>query len=364
MKKQAGYTIHRTWMRRIVVMTLLLLMAWLSFPGGVRAANMKIKGKLVNQTSYKITWSGTKEYRYWRIRRAIIKKNGEQSPYKTIKVLKRANRSFTIKKLKKDRQYVFEITGGIKKKGKYKPLMYDYFWNVYTGLSRAEWQDYASSDAPCSPTYIDLWGYCQSDGLPVKGFQIYRRKKGEKKFKKIATINKKGFPYRDKKVEKGVTYQYRIRTYGTYKKKRIYSPYSSVLTRSAINQNGKFLSEKISCTKDELVVKLESVPYNAALTLRADSLCFPGEEDEGIALVIKGYSYDNKTWKILSQEGKLILPAGKTVYLRLTSVNGNQDMTSGKSLYGDYVIYENLPCFFGIEIGGEGSATHNNEFIH
>ena len=112
------------------------------------------------------------------------------------------------------------------------------------------------------------------------------------------------------------------------------------------------------------MLKLESRPYNAPLTLRADSLSFPGEDDEGIALVIKDYSYDNKTWKNLSQEGKLTLPAGKTVYLRLTSANGNQDMTSGKSLYGDYVIYENLPCFFRIEIGGEGSTTHNNEFIH
>ena len=364
MKTPARYSIHKTWMRRIAVMTLLLLMTWLCFPGGVRAANMKIKGKLINQTSYKITWSGTKEYRYWRIRRAIIKKDGRQSAYKTIKVLKRTNKSFTIKKLKKDRQYVFEITGGIKKKGKYKPLMYDYFWDVYTGLSRAEWQDYAGSDAPCSPTYIDLWGYCQSDGLPVKGFQIYRRKKGEKIFKKIATINKKGFPYRDKKVEKGVSYQYRLRTYGTYKKKRIYSPYSSVLTRSAINQKGKFLSEKISCTQEELVVKLASLPYNADLILRAGSLFFPEEEEEEIGLVIKGYSYDNKTWKNLSEEGKITLQAGKTVYLRLISGNGNQDMTLVNSLKGDVVTYDNLPCFFGIAIGGEGSTTHNDEFIH
>ena len=364
MKKQTGDRYSGNRMRRIVIVTLLLLVTWLSFPGTARAASIKIKGKLISRTSYKISWSGTKGFTHWRIRRAIIKKNGEQSAYKTIKVLKRTNKSFTVKKMKKDTQYIFEITGGVRKNGKYKPQLYDYFWDVYTGLSRAEWEDYAGSDALCAPTYIDLRGYSQADGMPIKGFQIYRRKKGEKKYKKIATINKKGFPYRDKKVEKGATYHYKIRSYGTYKKKRIYSPFSSVLTRSAINQKGRFLSEKISCTQDELVLKLDSALYNADLTLGAESLYFRGEEEEEVGLTIKGYSFDNKAWKNISEDGKITLQGGKAVYLKMTSSNGGADMTKVLSLYGDNVIYDRLPCFFGLAIGGEGDTTHNDEFIH
>ena len=333
-------------------------------PGNVQAASMKTEGALITQTSFEVKWSGSKEYDYWRIRYSEADKTGEYGSYKTVKILTRSIKSFLVKKLKKNTYYTFEITGGTKKGKKYKPLTYDYFWNVYTGISQAEWMDYAASDAPCSPSCIELWGYSEENGLPAKGFQIYRKEKGESSYTKIETIGKKGFPYKDTTVKKGKTYQYRIRSYGSLNGKTLYSPFSSVLTRSAVNQKGKFRSKKISASKGELVLKLESVSWNADLILKSDSLSVPAGEDDAIPVVIKEYSTDNKSWRVLSKRSKITLKDGTSIYLRLRPKTKTLSMKKVRSVIGENVTYDNLPCIFGLTVGGNGSAVHNDEYIH
>ena len=61
---------------------------------------IKISYKMLSQTSVKIKWSGGKKLKYWRIRRSKTKSNGEMGKYKTVKILKRSKKSYTIKKLK------------------------------------------------------------------------------------------------------------------------------------------------------------------------------------------------------------------------------------------------------------------------
>lgn len=61
------------------------------------------------------------------------------------------------------------------------------------------------------------------------GYEIYRSLKKGSGYKKIATIKKgKTVKYVNKKLKKGKTYYYKIRTYKTVNKKKGYSAYSAV----------------------------------------------------------------------------------------------------------------------------------------
>lgn len=363
----------------------LFLTAWVFFAvfligprtEAAAAPSIKMKWKLTGQTSVKINWSGGKKLKYWRIRKAYIDKDGKQHKYKTVKVIKRSKKSYTVKKLKKNAQYVFEITGGIKKNGNYKPISeYEYIWPLFTGSSEGEWDDYATSDAPCSPTCIQLWGYNTKDGLPIKGYQIYRKKVGASKYTRIATIKtkKRTFIYKDKKVAKGASYRYKFRTFTTLKKKKLYSPFSDVMLRSAINQVGKFNSQLISSAPDELIIKLTSVRYNADLLLAYSALSIEGdvktsEADPDIdydhpPVIISAYSTDNNTWTELSEGKKVTLKGEDSVYLKIRTNLKGIDLSKGTGLTSEDVTYDNLPSIFNLDLDGTGSATQNSEYIH
>lgn len=337
---------------------LLLLCLLLIFP--VRADAASVSGKAASQTSVKISLKGKTQYKYWRIRRIIYGEYGGTSGYKKIKLLKTSTKKYVVKKLKKNTEYSFEIAYGNKKDGKFKPELYDYVYNVFTGISRPSWDDYAASDAKFSTTYIDLWGFRESYGLTAKGIQIYRKVKGGS-YKKIKTIKKKSFTFRDKKVKKGKTYYYRMRSYGTYKGKKIYSPWSETLKRFAGNRVGKFTSKIISPDMESVEIKLTSDKYNAALKMSPDAFFFrDGEEEEEVGLKITKYSLDGKAWK---KPEKITLKAGQSIYLILEA-NGTQDLRDLEKIESDNVTYDGWPCFFYLDLNGTGSTPHNDEFIH
>ncbi len=326
----------------------------------VRADAVSVSGKVTSQTSVRISLKGKSEYKYWRIRRIIHDKNGGYAGYKKIKLLKTSTKKYTVKKLKKNKEYDFEIAYGNKKDGKFKPEFYDYVYNVFTGVSRPCWHDYASSDAAFSTSYIDLWGFRESEGLAAKGIQIYRKVKGGS-YKKIKTIKKQSFTFRDKKVKKGKTYYYKMRSYGTYKGKKIYSPWSETLKRFAGNKVGKFTSKIISSDMESVEIKLTSDKYNSALKMSPDAFFFrDGDEEEEVGLTITKYSLDGKAWK---KPEKITLKAGQSIYLILET-KGMQDLRDLKSIESDYVAYDSWPCFFYLDLNGSGSTPHNDEFIH
>lgn len=335
------------------------------------AASITVKGKLVSQTSVKLTLSKRSGISHWRIRRAADKADGSQTEYKTIKTLSKNTRTYTMKNLKKNTQYRFEIIGCTKKKGKYKGVIYEYL-SIYTGLSNVVWNDYAYSDAPCSPESIELWGESYDDGLPVSGYEVYRKQKGGK-YSKIASFNKKGFPYVDKNVKKGESYYYRFRAYGTYNRKKIYSSYSDSLLRSAVNQSGTFKTKLISRSEDELVIKVKSAKYNGKLvldqydsfTLAEDYTSF--EYDEGGAVVsIAATSTDGKTWVDTPKKFKITLDAGQTIYLRFKGNNSDTSLLDGKLIGSQEVRYNRLPSILTLSWEGDtgSSAWMNGELIH
>ena len=334
------------------------------------AASIKTKIKTVSFTSVKISCTCGKGISRWKVRQEMKKSNGS-TYYKTIKTLKKKQKSYTVKHLKKNRNYSFEIIGYSKKKGKLSPVIYDYCYG-FTGVSEVKWYDYALSDAYCSPERIDLMWSDANNGFKSSGYEIYRRKKGEKSFKKIATITKKSTTtYKDKKVEAGVAYQYRMRAFGKVKGKKKYSPYTEVMTRSAVYLKGTYSSEVISRDKDKLVMKIDSKLYNGDLDLTGKSLDLCGtasdpdaDEDGFIGIICPtSYSEDGKNWTALGENDKVVLEGGKTIYLTFEGKNG-LDLTKGSSVKSDSMTYNHLPSFWDIIIGGSGEAWYNMEKTH
>lgn len=370
-----------SWRRKIgfyfvfaLFMTVILLLP----AQGSRAASIKTKSKLLSLTSVKISCTCGKGITQWKIRKGMEKSNGS-TYYKTIKTLKKKQKSYTFKNLKKNTNYSFEIIGYAKKSGKLTPVIYDYQY-VFTGISEVDWYDYALSDVYCSPKRIDLQWTDSNNGFKSSGYEIYRKKEGESKFKKIAKITKRStILYKDKKVKSGASYKYRIRAYGKVKGKKCYSPYSDVMTRAAVYPGGEFTSELISRDKDKLVLKINSRLYNGDLEFSGNTIDLKGtapdnstdnadvanDSDSNDIGVIRAVSYseDGKSWTSILKKDKVILKGGKSIYLTFERVSG-ADLTNGDSIGSDYMTYNHLPSFWFINIGGDGQAWYNMENIH
>lgn len=340
--------------------TLLLLFFFLLLcPVSTKA--MSVKGKVISPSSVKISLRGKTKYKYWRIRKDVSDPDGGTEKWKTIKTFKTSKKSYLIKKLKKGNYYNFEITFGNKKNGKFKPMRYEYVYNMYTGLSPSWWNDYAGSDAECSPNFIDLWGFNSGDGLPATGIQIYRKVKGGK-WTKIKTVKKKDFSFRDKDVKPGKTYYYKLRSYGTYKKKRVYSPWSDTMKKSAINYVGKYTCQLVSPDMESITVKLSSDRYNGELVMDPDGFYF-GEDVDWIeqCLTITEISIDGENW---TKADKITLKAGESIYLKFEEPQGTHDLREITEISNDYVKYDGWPSFLYLTINGAGSTHHNDEYIH
>jgi len=380
--KKGGFILNKKLKRiSIVFLTALLFVVAFNFSTTkVKASASKIKvyHKRLSQNSIKISCSMPKKLTYWRIRQSVYNKKTGYSSYKTIKVLSKKNKSYTIKKLKKNTRYDFEITGGVKKKNKYKVTsFYEYIYSFFTGISNPQWDDYAASDANCSTTCIDLWGTNASDGMAIKGYQMYRREASEKKYKKIATFkkgSKYGFTYKDKKVKAGKTYYYKFRTYGVINKKTVYSQFSSVLKRYAVNKNGKFKTDLVSSSEDELIVKMTSCDkYNGDLVIGSDVLCVKGnvfkkseqaDEDIGVGVHITETSKDNITWSNLKRGNKFTLKGGQYIYLKLKANIDGIDLLNGTGLASEAIYYIGWPCILEMPFGIAKKTWPNAELIH
>ncbi|MBQ9155798.1 MAG: fibronectin type III domain-containing protein [Eubacterium sp.] len=366
-------------MRRIKVKALAILLAaaMLPFiPSGsadrVKASDwIEAKSTATGKTSVRLSWPNKKNVARWKIRRALQDKNGNTGSFKTIKTLGAGKKSFVVKGLKKNRSYVFEIRGFRKKKGKYVEAYYSEVYD-YTGLAKTSWDEYAYSDPYCSPERIDLSMNKSTQGLSVKGYQIYRKKEGTSAYKKIATIKKKSpGVYKDKNVEKGASYQYKFRSYTKYKGKTIYSPFSDVLKRSAVYQKGKFTSRQVKLAKAEVIVNVTSQKYNAKLSLDSIEYDFRiggGQysdeyEDEMAPVTLTGWSKDGISWTEAKKNQSVTLKDGESLYLRFKG-DGASDLRKGQFLYNEEIRYNGLPSFFRLYLNGDGTAYMNDESIH
>ncbi len=202
-----------------------------------------------------------------------------------------------------------------------------------------------------------------------RGVELYRRDEGAENWSLITTLTGRDLRLEDKTVEPGKTYEYRFRSFGTHKGKKMYSPYSDELCRSAVHQTGKFTSSVISQSKSKLVILLTSEQYNGVLEFRADLGLNIGKDMqqltdyEGIPLVIDAISSDGRSWTKLKEKEVVKIGGGESLYLRLQP-NGSKSISSGKVLGGDGVTYNRLPSIFELNLDGEGTAYMNAEAIH
>lgn len=68
----------------------------------------------------------------------------------------------------------------------------------------------------------------------ASGYEVYRATSKDGKYKKVKTIGKgKTVTYTDKKVSSGKTYYYKVRSYRTVNGKKVYSGYSSIVSKKA-----------------------------------------------------------------------------------------------------------------------------------
>ena len=76
------------------------------------------------------------------------------------------------------------------------------------------------------------WKKMIGDSHKKISYVIYRKTKKQKAYKKIKTVSKKSAAsYMEKKLKRGTVYMYRIKAfYINKKKKKVYSPYSNVVS--------------------------------------------------------------------------------------------------------------------------------------
>lgn len=185
----------------------------------VKPATMVInKAKSNGYNQAKITWSAVPNVTGYRIYRMNSK-----GKYKLVAKVAAGNTSYVDKKLSTGSVYSYKIaayrTVGTK--------------NYIGAKSKAK----SVKVIPARPT---IKAATRQGKAAIKlnwkkvkgatGYVVYRRVGTTGKYKKIKTIKKSGtVSYKNKKLQKGVTYYYKMRTYRTVKGKKVYSIYSKAV---------------------------------------------------------------------------------------------------------------------------------------
>ena len=158
--------------------------------------------------------------------------------------------------------------------------------------------------------------------------------------------------------------------------KKIYSPWSEPLIRSAVRQSGRLAVKTISQSPEELVIRLKNGSSNGDLYLDRYDQITPmtdDNEDEDWMDVPSAnvlWSSDKKEWQKLPKPSKALrLKAGEKIYLKLTpkNISGVEtiDLSETTWLYADSVTYNRLPSKMYLHLSeGSGSAFMNMEMIH
>ena len=173
-----------------------------------------------------------------------------------------------------------------------------------------------------------------------------------------------------KKVTSGTCYDYKLRAYATINGKRVYSAYSDILTRGAVNKKPEYTTTVISRDKENLLIRLDSAKYNGALVLDGTSLSLCDSDNESDiqdsenTVKIASYSTDGTTYTNMGKKDTVALKGGESIYLKLVPTATTVDMTSGSILGTTEITYNTWPCILRLNLNGKGYATQNLEMIH
>lgn len=245
--------------------------------------------------------------------------------FKKIAKTSGSNKSYTDRKVKKHHYYVYAVKAYKKVKGKNKLAYTTYIKDEYDsysaacpGLGRPDLFNDGSGEFNYN-TNSKFWLYTQTEyGVKPASIMLYRKAKGDTKYKKIKTVKYAyGKSISDSSVKPGKVYYYKIRTKIRYKGKTYYSKYSNIVRIPNFNEKPQFDIETISTGDVERYIKITSKKNNGILTFNTAQLYINDEEDEESTINIFQYSTDGVNWSDMGTK-PIKLEAEGTIYLRLT----------------------------------------------
>lgn len=351
-------------------LTAVFILGWLGRVCTVEAQEyFRIYTDVTNINTVKVTWDsvdGAKKYRVYRKEY----KNRKWSKYKLLATLSKDATSYSDTSCMPDGEYVYKVCAYKRNGGSDKLLAKDDLWTSVS-LGKPEWDDLMYYDE-CTPKRIDLRVTWEESYLNPEGFEVYRRPAGGV-YKKIGSVevpsNIKydeynefdGILYKDRNVESGKTYFYKVRLYAHLDGKKICGPFSLPEKLSAVYRHGRFTAKLYSkrvADADEMIVSVKSNRYNGKLTMDQESFVLTTAEglrelssddldsdlegdyadydiEEAVKqsriLKIKEYSTDGKIYKPYVKS-KVKITGGKRVYFKLVNADGGKIDLSGDSL--------------------------------
>lgn len=266
----------------------------------------------------------------------------EGETYRCIAVLSRKKTSYLDRKVKKRKIYHYMIKGYKGSKQKYCDKD-----TGYTGITcNLSSDDDSFSD---NPVFADA----QSVTLPLTydyvgfipdGYEIYRKKEGEKTFHFLTNVksNKQeelGVTiYTDDHVEEGITYHYKARSYKTVEKKKYYSSYTKPVSVRTVNENGTYKAKFVmneTCAEDEAIILLTGQRGNEKMILNPRGYVNFEKKDDTLNYMdisIVEYSKDGKNWRTYdeNQEEDLSLKEDEAIWLKIKRDENYGDVESHK----------------------------------
>lgn len=298
----------------------------------------KLKSKTLSMTKVRVSWKKHSIDKYV-IYKYYFDKNGKYKK-KKIKTVS-GKKNSTVLKLGKNKEEDLYVKG-VKKKKHGKQVVYFGQIRVFTGLPRLDWLDL---DWPYyrSPSEINLLLMSdETGGLTPTGYEIYRKKDGTKKYKRIKRIKAKRLDsWKDTSVEAGEYYYYKVRSYLKRGKKTYWGKMSETRYMGAINYEGRF-KVQMESGEDTMVLKVTSDLLNGKISAIIDAgEGFPAKE-ENVCYTVEKYSDDGENWKPVTKDGHLFrVKPGESFWIQLEKKTDaeqyNDYLRDGHSVGGIYM---------------------------
>ena len=279
--------------------------------------NISVNGfKTVKLSWDKKSVDGYKIYRY-----IGLDKNGTFK-YKLIATVSPYTTSYTDKKVKKNKYYLYRVVGYTNKNTKYKKK-YIGEAGCYTGLSSVSLDPDCKLDATPKKIKIRFGASVRINNhfsIIPDGIQILKKKNGKYvPYKKISYKEyQKNCVFIDKNVKPGKKYSYKFRTYKKINGKMMYSSTkNSEASTYALNTIPKCKIQVVNGDSQELIVSLKNnEKYGDFKCNKYCDYYFDDDvEDYGSEQEIIAYSFDNNTW--ITDFSTFQVKPGEKIYLKI-----------------------------------------------
>jgi hypothetical protein len=343
----------------------------------VQAAEVKVFQYDVtpNLKSITLSWKKQSNVSYYKILRVNSTKyystgsSPRKKEYKEIATVSENTTEYVDKTVKKSTRYCYIINGYKKKDGKDKLLCTTYpddtFYCYTSGLAKPEFS-YSNFIEDYSFTLNKIFfSVNQGGGMKPTGYIIYRKKVGEKKYKKVKLKKLAEGEYVDKKVAAGSYYKYKVKSYLKIGTKTYYSKMSAAFTGNTIRYVGKYkvkmMTQKGIDTSTLSFKVVSKNKYNGSTRFLSGGAFYfyqssKTTEKKRYDFKLTKYSFDNKTWKKIPKKG-VLLKVKQKIYLQGTlyedsltepaTINFEESkpyksyLSFGDSDFGDAIEYKN-----------------------